>query len=151
MIVWLNEQLVRALGSETAHREGRNRWMGKWHEYCLACNVGDKNNHNCVLKCLPRLRPSLSFSCAETTDLSTVAASSMVHLPKSSINFLLPTKALHNQARCYLTNMLHRHIPSRSLASTDLNEVIIRSCKDYSKFSSSLIKRGLLETQNKDR
>ncbi|XP_029929809.1 LOW QUALITY PROTEIN: uncharacterized protein LOC115374818 [Myripristis murdjan] len=33
---------------------------------------------------------------------------------------LLTYKALHNQAPCYLTNMLHHHTPSRSLRSSDL-------------------------------
>lgn len=35
MVVWLNEQLVKA-----AHRKGSNRWMDKCREYCLVHNVG---------------------------------------------------------------------------------------------------------------
>nr|XP_061793787.1 uncharacterized protein LOC133585393 [Nerophis lumbriciformis] len=34
---------------------------------------------------------------------------------------LLTHKALHNQAPCYLTNLLHLHTPSRSLCSSDAN------------------------------
>ncbi|XP_061765110.1 uncharacterized protein LOC133558054 [Nerophis ophidion] len=34
---------------------------------------------------------------------------------------LLTHKSLHNQAPCYLTNLLHRHTPSRSLRSSDAN------------------------------
>lgn len=48
MVVWLNEQLVKAV-----HRKGSNRWMDKWREYCLVHNVGAsqmKNNPNSVLK-----------------------------------------------------------------------------------------------------
>lgn len=53
MVVWLNEQLVKALGSETVHRKGSNRWMDNWREYCLVHNVGAskiKNTPNSVLK-----------------------------------------------------------------------------------------------------
>ena len=121
------------------------------------------------LKNIARLRPSLSFSAAETLIhafitsrldycnsilygssskilnklqyIQNSAARLLTHtrsrehitpviqklhwLPvPHRINFkilLLTHKALHNQAPCYLTNLLHRHTPSRSLRSSDAN------------------------------
>ncbi|XP_072770959.1 uncharacterized protein [Nerophis lumbriciformis] len=119
------------------------------------------------LKNIARLRPSLSFSAAETLihafitfrldycnsilygssskiliqNIQNSAARLLTHAHSGEhitpvlqklhwlpvphrIHFkilLLTHKALHNQAPCYVTNLLHRHTPSRSLRSSDAN------------------------------